>query len=627
MVKQSVPLCVLTIGLVSFLGACADDTGLFVGPGGNRADAAVPDSAAVGAPDLGNVGKKDGGVAPDVGPLEGVLIDDFEDGDGKTTLAGGAWYSYDDQANGGGSTIDYVRTADGLMMNGPGFESTRSMEVLFSFDQGSLPYEPYVGWGAWLADKPSPFDASAYVGIAYTYRGSAHRVRVETFEVTDYDFLGMDLASSADWKTVVVPFGQLSQEGWGIHVAFNPKSIGNISFQSRGGTGSQGKVDIDNLMFLTRLPDQPPDMTVMQPAIPADTPITSIAITHPGQALALASLDRGYNLANWLEQDPFTGFLYDEAYVKKLAAAGFKSLRLPIDLDRYVVSSSGAGAATDVVVDEDLFLVLDAFAAWTANAGLSLTIDYHQYDTSLDKAKPASIDRAVAVWGKVAARYASNPRQDLFYELLNEPELSFGGTPPTQDEWTAIAERMVAAIRASDKLHSIIFGDVNWYGINMLMNRKPLSDGNVIYAFHDYEPFIFTHQGASWAGMAPTHDIPYPYSAERWSPYFGDLGFNTTMESWILSSARDYYRTGNRAAIRNAVVAAKRWAVANNVPVICNEFGVYDRTARLEDRARYLTDVVSVFEELQIPWQQWFAIMDNAGNVLPEYRAALRLGQ
>jgi endoglucanase len=167
---------------------------------------------------------------------------------------------------------------------------------------------------------------------------------------------------------------------------------------------------------------------------------------------------------------------------------------------------------------------------------------------------------------------------------------------------------------------------VSWYGIGPLSKRKPLSDGNVIYVFHTYESFIFTHQGASWANMAGTHDLPYPYSAERWSPYFGALGFTSAAETWILDAARNYYRTGNRAAIHNQIAQAKRWAVTNNVPVICNEFGAYDRSSRLEDRARYLADVVSVFTELDIPWQQWFMIMDAAGTVVPEYRTALGLG-
>jgi licheninase len=606
----------LTVLLGSGLAACGSDTGL-----SPYADASVADVA----PDLARV---DAAAGPEAPRLEGLLIDDFEDGDGQALFAPGAWYSYDDKPNHGASSITYTgNVGGGAVMNGPGYQSTRSLEVTFTFDQGALTYQPYVGWGVWLADKPAPLDASAFVGIAYTYRGSAHRVRVESFEVTDYEYFGMDVGTSPDWKTIVVPFAQLSQSGWGIKVSFNPANLGNLSFEARGNTGDQGKVNIDNLMWLTRLPDQPPDMTINPPAPPTDDPITSITITHPGQARARAYLDRGYNLADWLEAGRFAGFTYDGTYVAKLATAGFKSLRLPIDLDLYVLSTTGTGDAMDVVVHDDLFLVLDAFVQWTSDNGMSLTIDYHEYDNSLDLANPASLDQAVALWRKVAARYASNPREDLFYELLNEPELSFGGTDPTADQWTALATRMIAAIRQSDSFHSVLFGDINYYGIGPLSNRQPLADNNVIYVFHDYEPFIFTHQGASWASMASTHDLPYPYSADRWSAHSGDLGFNPSMPGWILTAAQDYYRTGNRSYIRNQMVQAKRWAVAHNVSVICNEFGAYDRTSRLEDRARYLTDVVSIFEELEIPWQQWFLIMDSNGVVPPEYRAAMHLGQ
>jgi len=186
---------------------------------------------------------------------------------------------------------------------------------------------------------------------------------------------------------------------------------------------------------------------------------------------------------------------------------------------------------------------------------------------------------------------------------------------------------MITAIRASDTTHTILFGDVQWYSIDTLKKRTVLSDSNVIYVFHDYDPFIFTHQGATWANMASTHDLPYPYSADRWSQFYSDLGFSPFMDAWILSAAKSYYATGNRSALRNHVLLAKSWAVKNNVPVICNEFGAYDGSSRLEDRARYYTDIVSVFDELQIPWQEWFMIMDSTGTVIPEYRAALKLGQ
>jgi hypothetical protein len=90
-----------------------------------------------------------------------------------------------------------------------------------------------------------------------------------------------------------------------------------------------------------------------------------------------------------------------------------------------------------------------------------------------------------------------------------------------------------------------------------------------------------------------------------------------------MTLAYDYYKTGNRSALFNHVADAKRWGVAHNVPVICNEFGAYARTSRVVDRIRYYTDIVSIFQELQIPWQTLYPVMDADGNIVPrELRAA-----
>jgi endoglucanase len=370
-----------------------------------------------------------------------------------------------------------------------------------------------------------------------------------------------------------------------------------------------------------------PDMTIQAPRAPADDTIESIDIQNPLQAKAMQYLDRGYNITNWLEQSRFASFTYDQAFVNQLAAAGFKSLRLPIDLDRYVDARTGTGADTELVLNDDLFRILDAFDQWTQAVGLSLTIDYHQYDESFDFDDPDVVAQAVRLWSKVAEHFAENPRQDLFYELLNEPEQASGATSALPAaKWTDVAGQMIAAIRAADTSHTIIFGDVNWYGIDKLSARDPFSDDNVIYAFHIYEPYIFTHQGASWTSMSATHDIPYPYSPERWSEYYSDLGFSASLESWILSQVKSYYINGSRSALRNRIIQAKRWAVEHNVPVICNEFGAYDARSRLEDRVRYYTDIVGIFTELAIPWQHWFMIMAKDGTVIPEYRQAFGFG-
>jgi licheninase len=556
-----------------------------------------------------------------------MLVDDFEDGDGRPLISGG-WYTFTDQTNGGGSVLTMPgTTGSAFVANGEGYASAKSLQVDYSFDKGTLTYQPYIGVGVSVGDATKPLDLSAFTGISYQYRGGAHRLRVENTEVTDWDFFGVDLPASTSWKTVTVLLKDMTQEGWGKKVALVPAHVTALSFYARGETGGKASLQVDNLKVVgNSTAAATPDMTINPPSPPADVTLASIEIPNPLQAKAMAYLTRGYNITNWLEEGRFESFKYDEAFVKQLATAGFKSLRLPIDLDRYVATKTGSGETLSVTIHDDLWKILDSFDTWTKTYGLSLTIDYHEYDKSITLADPDSLNLAVLLWGKVAEHFTASPREDLFFELLNEPELSFGGTAPTQAQWTALAERMIAAIRASDTAHSILFGDVNWYGIGPLTSRTPFADPNVIYVFHNYDPFIFTHQGASWANMASTHDLPYPYAEARWSQYFSDLGFTPYMESWILNSVRNYYREGTRSALRNQFAQAKRWAVTNNVPVICNEFGAYDLRSRLEDRVRYYADVVGIFEELAIPWQQWFMVMDSSGTVQPEIAKAMHLG-
>jgi endoglucanase len=610
---------ITVFGLFALLGCLAGCDkplgGTWPAQGGTgvTSQAGAPSGEARGG--AGGAGGAGGSAAGD------LLVDDFEDGN-SLSLIGGSWYSYDDTVNGGVSHITALGTGNNDM-KGVGYQSQRSLLVEFGFDKGTLPYEPYVGFGLNVSRDLSP-----YAGISYVYQGGKHEVRVETTDVKDYDFHAYQLPASSTWRTVELPFADFVQGGFGAKVALNLAHPSALSWHIRGATGQNDKLMIDDVKLIgTVSTTKTPDLVVNPAAPPTDEAIASIAITNPLQAKAAAYLEHGYNITNWLESGRFSGFvLYDESFVAKLAQAGFTSLRLPIDLDLYVDQMTVNGTDVSLVVNPDLFTILDSFDQWTAKYGISLTIDYHQYDASLNFADATSTAETVALWSQVAEHFASNAREDIFFELLNEPRLSSGGTPPTQAEWTALAERMIAAIRARDTRHTIIFGDVDWYDIAKLTQRTPFSDANVVYAFHFYEPFLFTHQGANWTGLGTAHDIPYPYSTDRWSQYSADFGFAQVTEQWLWDSLRNYYVNGTKSALRNRVVAAKRWAVANNVPVICNEFGAYDQSSQLADRARYYTDIVDIFAELAIPWQHWFMIMDPAtGAVIPEYTTAMRL--
>ncbi|MBN2340485.1 MAG: CIA30 family protein [Deltaproteobacteria bacterium] len=553
-----------------------------------------------------------------------LLVDDFEDGD-NLSLLGGFWYTYSDGGNGGASSLSIERDTDGnVAMTGEGYESTTSLYLSFNLDQGDYQWAPYVGWGMTFFEGDTAFDATPYAGISYWYKGAAHAMRIETSDVTDWDYYRIEVDAASDWTLVAVPFSFFTQAGWGESVDMVLDHVTQLSWEASGVTGQEGEMYIDNLGFIdAETLNIEPDLVIRDADVPERDILSSVTIDSELQALAMTYLNQGYNLTNWLEQGKFESYKFDQAYVNQLAAAGFKALRLPVDLDLYIENRDEyfAGEAA-FAVEPLLFEILDNFEQWTAEAGLSLTIDFHQYDSSLDITDPVYVDAAVALWTAVAEHFAANTREDIFYELVNEPELSAGVSSVDAEPYGEFAQQLIDGIRSVDTTHVILFGDVQWNSIGLLTLRTPFTDDRMVYVFHFYEPFVFTHQGASWSDMGNTRNIPYPYDPARWSEYSSDFGFMPTQPDWHFMALNDYYRKGNANWMYNQIVKAKRWGVENGVPVICNEFGVYDRTVQREDYINYYTDVIGLFEELEIPWQTWFMIMDSTTGEVPADLAA-----
>ena len=407
----------------------------------------------------------------------------------------------------------------------------------------------------------------------------------------------------------------------------------NISWQVKGVTGTVDSLMIDNL-YLGDTSEikviRVEDLGVPKAAvIPTVVPLASIAITNPMQTLA-EKLDHGINTDSWLEEAaPFTGFRYSEPDVKNWAAKGFKALRLPIDLDQYVVDKAGylAGTAAFAVKDS-LFVVLDSFELWTARYGMSFTIDYHEYDKGFDATtskNPVYVSMMTQLWKHVAEHFASNTRDDIFYELFNEPDNAVGAAT-----WGSVAQSMIDSIRTMDTSHAVIFGDVNWYGVASLVNRTPLNDSKVIYAIHYYEPFIFSHQGTSWTDANSLHGIPFPYDSASWPTSSSDLGVTASTVGYIKSQIINYYKTGNKETQKIQIQRAKQWAVTHNVPLILNEFGAYGPVADNASRLRFYRAITEICQELEIPWQHWgitdpFSVLDSNGELLPGMKDALQL--
>ncbi|MCF0220656.1 MAG: CIA30 family protein [Fibrobacter sp.] len=570
--------------------------------------------------------------------LKGIMIDDFEDGDGSTAQGNG-WFTYDDQTNGGASVVTTPVNEDGYPTAfAEGYESSYGFKLEYTLDKGDYAYDPYVALGVAI----SPEDFSAIGGIHYCYKGGAHSVRVETSDVTDYDVHGTKmLASTGAWKCVDVKFRDLAQEGWGKHVEFDSENINQISFHIKGSAKvTTGSLMIDNVWFLhnDELPPEVADLEKKEAVIPEVT-IGEIAISNPLQAKAMKYLNQGVNFTNWLENadGKFSGkFEFGEKDIKLLSDYGFKSLRLPIDLDLYVTNRKAfladtTGATALEFDDEALFTVLDSFAVWTEKYNMSFVIDYHEYDNSYNVTTSKDsvyINMMAGVWKHVAAHYASSDREDLFFELLNEPDMTNGKV--TAANWTIAAQAMIDAIRSVDTKHTLIFGDAQWYSITLLAKRTPFTDDNIVYAIHTYEPFLFTHQGGSWTDYAAIHDIPFPYVAEDWSEFSSTYGVNAGVLSSVKSAIKTYYKNGSKEAILQNVLKAKEWAVTNNVPVIINEFGALRDKSDAKSVLNYYKAMIDICDTLQIPWTHWgytggFSVVDDQGKLYEGLADVMRL--
>jgi endoglucanase len=323
-------------------------------------------------------------------------------------------------------------------------------------------------------------------------------------------------------------------------------------------------------------------------------------------------LRRGINASIWFAQSPGdysaarTNRYIDAADIALIARLGFDNVRISIDampLEQRPVGKDGLNA--------DFLARLDRAVDTTLADGLAIQIDLHPevgYKQPLATHDDA-VDRLTKLWRHLAAHYATRDPEKVFFEVLNEPGMSDGY------RWAGIQARLAAAIREAAPRHTIIAAGANGSGITDLLRLRPLSDGNVIYNFHFYEPTQFTHQGAGWgpAWWTYTHGIPYPATEStmrKLVKLVPDAADRFELERYWL----DQWDTQH---IRLLIDQAADWGHENNVPLICNEFGVFRDFADPGSRANWIRDARTALEADTIGWAMW-DYRDNFGLVFKE---------
>jgi endoglucanase len=225
----------------------------------------------------------------------------------------------------------------------------------------------------------------------------------------------------------------------------------------------------------------------------------------------------------------------------------------------------------------------------------------------------------------VAAHYAGFTNA-LAFELLNEPVKA-----ATTAVMNPIYARMILEIRKTNPQRTIFVGPGKWNSIDELKNFVLPPDDNVIVTVHCYEPFYFTHQGATWAGDdTKVTGIRFPGPPAL--PLVPDavLKLNPWVTNWIRAYNTQPPEKNPCAprVIAEKLKFARAWSDFYGRPIHIGEFGCLAKI-EAESRGNFLAAFRRAADEEKLGWCVWdwsaaFRYWDKKkSEPLPQVRAAL----
>ena len=281
---------------------------------------------------------------------------------------------------------------------------------------------------------------------------------------------------------------------------------------------------------------------------------------------------------------------------------GFDHIRISIDAEPLLAwqrqQTSGA----------DFMRELDAIVNLAIQQKLAVIIDIHpqsRYKQSLLQGDEP-VKRFAMLWTALATHFAPLDPDYVFFEIMNEPE------QPDTYRWQGIQSFVAQQIRTAAPNNTIIACGARWSGLDDLLPLEPLALPNIIYTFHDYEPFAFTHQGATWTDPAvqPLRNVPYPSTPENVAKNFEQeptLAGQFFVQQYGLARW-DAHR------IDVTLSFAERWSQLHHAPVYVGEFGVHRPYADPAMRAQWIRDMRIMMEKHHLGWAMW-DYQDNFGAV------------
>lgn len=202
-----------------------------------------------------------------------------------------------------------------------------------------------------------------------------------------------------------------------------------------------------------------------------------------------------------------------EKELSDLKAGGFDFIRIPIDPSPFLSEKTA-------VIRDRLFEEVIASVDLVTKAGLKVIVDLHDFPAGGNRAigtmeimKDEALFAAhVDLARRMAGLLKNYDPEQVAFEVFNEPVIDCD--EDNTSLWPEKLKQLFAASRASATKLTLILSGGCWGGSEGLtkLNPNDFPDDNIIWSFHSYDPFILTHQGASWAGdfMPYIYGLPFP---------------------------------------------------------------------------------------------------------------------
>ncbi|TVR75075.1 MAG: glycoside hydrolase family 5 protein [Marinilabiliales bacterium] len=291
-------------------------------------------------------------------------------------------------------------------------------------------------------------------------------------------------------------------------------------------------------------------------------------------------LGRGINIGNTFEAPSENAWSnpWNPEYVQIISGLGFDHIRVPV---RWEPRSMETPPYT---IDPDFLKRIKGVIDKALEHGLHVIINMHHHDNVL-KDPSGQKERFLAQWEQIAGYFSDYP-DSLLFEVFNEPHGDF-----TARMWNEFFAEALSVIRVTNPGRTVLVGTAEWGGLGGLRHLEIPDDPNLILTIHYYNPFRFTHQGASWSSGA---------------------------DAWVGTTWDD--TDEERQAVKDDFKFALDYSKKHNIPIHIGEFGAYS-AADMDSRVRWTTWVTRYFEQMGFSWAYWefsagFGIYDRQSRQL-----------